>query len=351
MSAKKRKSQTKIRNLIAIKLILLFAFSCLLTSCSEKTNLEAESYFFTAYGRLFKIDPKKRRINLLYTFHPEAPSIARSPQGHIWARVGEKGLAAFDPQSGEVKDTVELPLRPYNHIIAPNGKAYVTHPMIEEEFSISIVDTYKKELLGQIKNIYGLRTDLTYGDGFVYLATTGVDRPDSLFLYQIDISTDKIKFLYGVPITNYYWRVSVYADSLYLCQVTKPNRPSVPRIEVMDLSKKIIHRTITSSSLPGIGRILSKITFRGDRAYLPCQTTEGSYAIAVLDPHSKKVLKVLPVAGQIYRIIDIKKHILMYIDNPVAVGMQGVSLYFYHLKQEKEVKVINIAQFLQESQI
>ena len=41
----------------------------------------------------------------------------------------------------------------------------------------------------------------------------------------------------------------------------------------------------------------------------------------------------------------------MYIDNPVAVGMQGVSLYFYHLKQEKEVKVINIAQFLQESQI
>lgn len=240
-----------------------------------------------------------------------------------------------------------LPHRPYNHLIADNGKAYVTHHTLTPRgFWVSVIDTLKKKFKGTIKDIWGLRTGLAYGNGFVYLATIGVGRPDNLYLYQINTRNDHLKEIYRVPKTDYSWKISVIGNFLYICRINTPNRLLAPVIEAMDLKKKEIIHIIRASELKGVKEIIGKITFTGKRGFFPCHRTDGSYGIALFNPQSGRVEKVLKVSGHIYRIIGLKDDVLFYIDNPAGVGKKGISLYFFNLKQGKEVKIISIAQFL-----
>lgn len=64
---------------------------------AKKANSESGPYFFLAYGGLFKINPEKQDLSLLYRFHYAAPSVGLSPDGLYWTRSGEKTMAAFNP--------------------------------------------------------------------------------------------------------------------------------------------------------------------------------------------------------------------------------------------------------------
>lgn len=328
-------------------LIILFLIPSVKISALLESPVASDSYFFLAYGCLLKIDPEEQNLSLLCTFHQAASIAARSPNGLFWARMGEKFLAAFNPLKGKIEEKVELPHRPYNHIITPNGKAYVTHHTLTPQgFLVSVVDTSEKKLKKTIKNIYGLRTGLTYGNGFVYLATIGVGRPDNLYLYQINTQNDKLKEIYRIPKTDYHWKISVFGNELYLCHINMPNKSLAPMIEIMNLEKKKITRTINAANLKGIKEIIGKITFVKDKAFLPCRTPYGGYGIALLNPHSGSVERILDVISHIYRIIGIKDDTLFYIDSPASAGKNGISLYFYNLRERKEVKIISITQFL-----
>jgi len=151
-----------------------------------------------------------------------------------------------------------------------------------------------------------------------------------------------------VPKEDYFWKISYNSDSLYICHLNLPKKSAAPIIEVMDIAKKTVCRT--TNELPGIKEILDRVTFDKNRAFLPCFTADDNYGIAMLDTYSIKVIKILHVTGAIYRIIGIKDDILIYIDNPARTGDKGMSLYFYDLREEKEVKTINIAQFLEANQ-
>lgn len=333
-----------------VLLSLFFLWGILGTAPSLTASAPQDSDFFLAYGHLLKINSEEQTLSLLCAFHPAAPTVDLSPHGLYWARLRGNIMGAFNPKTEEMKAEVALPHRPYNHIITPNGKAYVTHHTFTPQgFWLSVIDTSTKKLRDIIKHINGLRTGLAYVDGFVYLATIGVGRPDNLYLYQINTRNDTLKEIYRIPKTDYHWKISVLGNSLYICHINMPNKNSAPLIEIMDLEKKKITRNINDSELKGIKEIAGKMTFVKDQGFLPCRKPEGGYGIALFNPHSGCVEKVLDVSSPIYRIIGIKDDALFYIDNPASAGKNGISLYFYNLRERKEVKIINIAQFLKEN--
>lgn len=336
---------------IIIFLFPIFLFVWLDGSLSLESQSTSDSSFFLAYGHLMKIHPEELTLSLLYDFDPAAPTVGISPDGLYWARIGDRTLAAYNPNTGKIVANVMLPHRPYNHIITPEGKAYVTHhTLTNEKFWISIIDTNTKEFKGIIKNISGLRTSMAIGDDSAYLATIGVEKEDYLYLYQINSRDDRIEEIYRVQKTGYHWKISVLDGYLYMCRICKPELQADPIIEVMDLEKKTIVKTIPPSRLKGIRRIIEKVTFLGNQGFFPCRLTNGSYGIAVFNASLGEVTEVLNVRGQVYRIIGLKDDVLFYVDNPAQQGEKGVSLYFYSLHKRKEVKNINITEFLQKNQ-
>ena len=335
--------------------IFLFVFrggiSSILHGSHAYAYSEPSSYYFLANGHFFIIKPEQQSLSCLGSFHYAAPTIALSPDGLYWARWGEKTLAAFNPKSGKIEAKVTLPHRPYNHIIADNGKAYVTHHTLTARgFWISVADTSQKKLVKIIKDIWGLRTGLAYGHGFVYLAAIGVGRPDNLYLYQINSQNDRLKEIYRVPKTDYSWKISVLGNSLYLCHLNMPDKSLAPMIEIMDLERKKIIQTLNTSKLKGVKKILGKITFYGKRGFFPCLRTDGHYGLALFNPQLGRVEKVFKVISPIHKIIGLRDDFLFYIDTPAGAGKKEISLYFYNLNLGKEVKVISTAKFLKGKQ-
>jgi len=330
--------------------VLGFVICCLFCiTCSEKVVPVSDNYFFLAYGNLLKVNPDKQTLSYLFSFHPAAPTVGYSQDGFYWARLGEKSIAAFNPLKEKMEANILLPHRPYNHITTPNNKAYITHHTLTPEgFWISVIDTRKKKLIGTIKHIKGLRSGLAQRQGFVYIATAGVENPDTLFLYEINTRNDHIEEIYKVRNADCYWKISARGNYLYISQINKSKKNSPPSIEVMDIEKKTITQTIHSSQLPGVKEITSKITFTRNHAFMPCRTIDGSPAIGVFNPDLGRIQGLLNVSGHIYKIIGIKDDTLLYIDNPLLAGKRGISLYFYNLRERKEVKIINISKFLRD---
>lgn len=313
---------------------------------------DSPSFAFLAYGNLLTVNPQKQSLSYLYSFHPAAPTVERAPDGLYWARRGEHLLTAFNPETQTIEAEVRLPHRPYNHIITPQGKAYVTHHTVTPRgFWISVVDTSQKKFIKAIKDIWGLRTGLAYGTGFVYLATIGTGRPDNLYLYRINTQNNRCQEIRRVPKAGFSWKISVWNGLLYLTHINLPGHSLSPMIEIMDPGKKKIKETFRSSDLSGIEKIQGKIFFFGDKGFLSCQTEKDEYGLALLDPRSGKIQDVLETSTPVYRVIGLKEDLLFYTDHPVQAGKKGISLYFYNLSKRKEVKTVNIKEFLKENKI
>jgi hypothetical protein len=286
-------------------------------------------------------------IMLVTRFHPSAPTVARAPDGLYWARIGEKGMAAYNSFTGKQEALIFLPYRPYNHIITPEGNAYITHHTLTAEgFSLSVIDTDKKELINQIKCIYGLRTDIAYGNGHVYLSTEGVGSDSCLHLYQIDTHSDHLQEIYRVQKSGFSWRVSVYEDVLVLCRVYRSELVDSTLLVVFDPSTKEVQQRVDYDELLEI-KIIGKMIIANARGFLPCRTKDGRYGIALLSMDRLYIQEILPVIGNVYQIIGIRDNLLIYMDNPLDRRRQRtLSLYFYDIYKRKEVKIIDVLEHL-----
>jgi hypothetical protein len=318
--------------LLIASLVFLAGFRASATDC-----------YLSEYGVLYRVDLASLTVAVVGALDPAAPEITRAPDGLFWGRRGEIGFAALDPQSGAVAKSVRLPLRPYNHVIAGNGKAYICHNTLTSEgFWMSVVDTLAGLPLRPIKGIEGLRTGLAALDGQVYLATADVRSPGSLRLYAIDTATDAIREVLREPQDHHFWDLAGHDGLVYLLRIEPEGSPSSPSIELFDPARRELAGTVTAPDLDGVERLLGNARFAGNYGYLPCQKAGGGYAVAVFDTQRRKVIRMLPVSGRIYRIVWVDEERLLYTDNPMTAGKRGVSLFFYDIRGGKEAKRIEL---------
>jgi hypothetical protein len=156
--------------------------------------------------------------------------------------------------------------------------------------------------------------------------------------------------IYRVKKTNYRWELALYNEFLFICNISGKKQPSPPYIEVMDLaSGKIIKKNRFDSST-GITRIIEKPYISGDQAFIACLLKDGAYGIAKMNPKDGSIDEILPVQGQIDKIINITDDILVYSDSLIKAGTNGMSLSFYDLIEKKEIKIINILESLKDTE-
>ncbi|UCB45446.1 MAG: hypothetical protein JSV25_14750 [Spirochaetota bacterium] len=325
---------------------LLALFSLYNNIClSDDITSETPLYHF-ANGRLFSVDTHSLSIKQLLRFHSTAPDVDQSPDLLFWGRISYDRFGSLDPSTGKQVSDVALPTQSYYQVITPSGKAYITHNVLTNRgFFLSVVDTVENKFLKQINGIMGLHTSFTHDEDSIYLAALGVRRPDYLYLYKIETSTDRIKEIYKVEKTDYRWEIAVYKEQLYISYICGKNRSAPPMIEVMDLKTKKINARIGSERLGKIEKILDTVTFLQGMGLFPCILDDGQYAIAFLDPQNIKIEDFLTVTGTIDRIIGIKGGILVYSGKSPDQGGKETILHFYNLKERKEVKAINMNQF------
>ncbi|OHD71265.1 MAG: hypothetical protein A2V99_11240 [Spirochaetes bacterium RBG_16_67_19] len=172
--------------------------------------------------------------------------MAADPEGRFWGRLEPRYLAALDPASGQPCTRIELPCKPYNHLITTSGKAYVTHSALTKEgFTLSVVDTRRSVMLRELTGIAGLRTDLVQAAGFVYLAVAGVGKENSrhCYLYQIDEATDRIREALHSTDKGFYWKLAAAGERLYLGWLPARDAASsvgstaFGRVEVRDMAR------------------------------------------------------------------------------------------------------------------
>ncbi|KPJ87066.1 MAG: hypothetical protein AMS17_09625 [Spirochaetes bacterium DG_61] len=329
-----------------LSLILIFLVIC---NFSWKKTEERDPFlYFLAYGVLIKVDPVGRELSTIGFFHPTAPAVARAADGLFWARIDEKHMGAMNPETGRIEARVQLSQRPYTHIIIPDGKAYITHHTLTHEgFMVSVVNTRKKRVEKEIKHINGLRTDLIYHDPYVYLAAIGVKENDYLYLYRIDTKRDRLEEMYREPLAEYVWRMAAKNDLIYLCHINRGAYESVPIVEVFATSTRKIVKTFTLSD-SGIAKVIGRIELEGERLLVPCITERETLGIAFIDIQNGEVEKIFPLQGKPYRILGTRRETLVYIDNPMDKGREGVSLYFFDLEVGREVIIVNIPKFIEQ---
>jgi hypothetical protein len=109
--------------------------------------------------------------------------------------------------------------------------------------------------------------------------------------------------------------------------------------------RRIRHRI---GDIPEVACLRDKISFTGHEAYAPATTRDGRPALAVCEPESLAVRKVLPLEGDILRIAGIRGRTLVYADNPTRKGARGGSLYFFDLDEERDIGSINILEVLRD---
>jgi len=304
---------------------------------------------FLEYGYLFQVHPRPMELSVLGMFHPAAPSAARAPDGLYWARRGERELAALDLASGRIVASVRLAMRPYDHVIAANGKAYVTHHTLTREgFWISVVDTANRSALEPIKGVEGLRCDIEAGERCVYLCTMEVGEPHTLRLYAIDTQRDEAQTLFSEIPEGYDLRLAFNDGLLYICRTGPLQGRDFAPIRVMDTASGRISVQVPATRLEPISRITGKMVFDRGYAYLPCAVSGNEPAIARLSLPDLEVDTVYRSERAVWRILGLVEDRLIFI-GPEQTERGDISLVFYDLGEEREVKRISLVEFLKDT--
>ena len=308
--------------------------------CSGEGSEAAGFYPLIYFGRVLIADASDLSVRSVGSLAFAAPAVAADSQGRIWGRLEPGSLGALDPASGRLVARVALPHKPYNHLITPQGKAYVTHSALTREgFTLSVVDTRRAALLRELTGIAGLRTDLAQASGFVYLAAVGVRSENNLqpYLYQIDTDTDLLREVLHAGDTGFFWKLAAADGRLYLGYLPSKGEKRNGRVEVRD-----------ARSLEVLGvREMAPGPLRGLYAdprevLLFCEGGGGRTVILVMDPLLAAAPKVLAAEGPVARVLGVDGRILVYLDYPFESGYREVSVRFYDLAIGKEVKRIRL---------
>ena len=331
------------------KIIILLFIIFLIFSCdkNKKANINCDNIYFIEYGVLFKID-NNMNLQIVGFFHPAAPTVARDPYGFFWARVDNNHFAAINPENGKMIADIKLPFRPYNHIITPDGKAYITHnTLTKDRFTISIVDTKKKKFVGEIKGIHGLRTSIVYCCKKVYLATMGFGSDKYLYLYRIYERHRKVEEVLKESIKNHVLLLASFNNKVFIFG-SKPLSSNLNSINLYILENSTNSPAKMKLKIDrSISRITGKPFSKNGKIYIPIVLINGNSLIVTMNTKDYSIADEYPLEGTVYKIIDIKNGLLFYLDNPLEVGKRGVSLICYDTIGEKEVKRVSLLNFLQ----
>ena len=326
-----------MRSLVPVLLLL-----CRAALCSGESAPAAFPFIY--FGKVLLADTSSLGLRLVGTLSPAAPAVAADPQGWIWGRLEPRHLAALDAASGEMVARVALPHKPHSLLIAPDGRAYVTHSSrTKAGFTMSVVDTRGKALLRELTGIAGLQTDLAQAAGFVYLAAEGVRKEDyqNSYLYQIDGTADRVREVLRLADAGYFWKLATDGGLLYLGYLPTKDDPRLGRVEIRDAR--------TTELLGGWEKApgpLRGLYAAGGQVLLFCGNDEGNTELLLLDPMLREVPQVRTLQGPVAHVLGVHGSILVYLDYPFEVGYRDVSICFYGLEAGRELKRIRIREFL-----
>ena len=326
-----------MRNLIPVLLLL-----CRAALCSGEASPTAFAFIY--FGKVLLADPSSLELRLVGTLSPAAPEVAADPQGWIWGRLEPHHLAALDGGSGELVARVALPHKPHSLLIAPDGRAYVTHSSrTKAGYTLSVVDTRGKTLLRELTGIAGLPSDLAQAAAFVYLAAEGVRKEDyqNSYLYQIDGTADRVREVLRLADAGYFWKLAADGDRLYLGYLPTKDDPRLGRVEIRDAR--------TTELLGGWEKApgpLRGLYAAGGQVLLFCGNDEGNTELLLLDPMLREVPQARTLQGPVAHVLGVHGSILVYLDYPVEVGYRDANICFYGLEAGRELKRIRIREFL-----
>lgn len=293
-------------------------------------------------GVVIQVDLVRNGLRVVGRLHPAAPTAARAPDDLIWGRRGERELAALDPATGEVVAAVALPMRPYDHLIAPNGKAYVTHHTLTKEgFWVSVVDTRERRLIATIRNIAGLQAGLAAAGRYVFLTTVDVQEEGSVRLYAIDTERDTAREILREPKGGTGFSVCGHGNLAYLVRAGE----SGCAVDVLDPDSGKCLRRVGAENPSQAERFTGRMLVCGSSGYVPCSTAGGP-GVAVFDFATERVVRVHPQSDPVRQVLGVAGDMLAG-SVQTRAGDQGTTLLFYNLRAGKEVKRISIPEFLQ----
>jgi hypothetical protein len=325
----------------------------LLGLCSPLLRAESGSgrheCLFVYWGRILQADPDTLSVKALGYLSAAAPTVTADANGLLWGRVDPNYFAAWSPLEQRIVSAVPLRHKVYDHVLAQNGKAYVSHNALTSEgFSISVVDTAQKTLEREIKGVHGLRTDILASGVFVYLATLGVRQEDylHLYLYRIDTRDDSLTELHRYTQPGYCWLAAVSARSLFVCYLATSENGPQDMIEVMDLSSLEVVRRI-DDRFWGPGRRLVHLFQAPGRALLLCRDDTGTGVLIETDPELTTVRRAFKLDGPAHRILGTEGSLVLYFDSPLGASPQGVTLHFYDTGAGREVNEVDLSQLVE----
>lgn len=333
------------------RLAAVLSLLLLLCTCDTDTDMPAEAaLLYMSKGRVVAVDPVTLAVSVHGAFAPDAPTVERDAQGLLWAKMAPNRLAALDPRTNQIVASVPLRYRPFDHVLMPNGRAYVTHNTVTPSgFTMSVVDTAARKLVKEIDGIGGLRTDLVHDDRFVYLATVGVTGADNLLprLYRIDSATDTLEELRASREAGFHWKLAVSPSALYLCSL--PNKGSAfrARIEVLDPATLRVRRTVALADLAGEGLELTAMLAGAGRTVLVCGGNGAGFEAVVTTAELALPARRFVLQGVVKRVLGEAGGMLVYADETVAAGTLDVSLRCYDIEGGKEVKRRSISRLLE----
>jgi hypothetical protein len=309
----------------------------------ENTEL-ARAYPLIYFGRVLLADATSLELRHVGLLSPVAPMVAEDAAGRIWGRLEPRHLAALDPAHDEMVARARLPHKPGVFLITTAGKAYITHGSPRQErFSISVLDTRREVLLEELKGMVGLPLELAEAAGFVYVVALSVLKSDPMEarLYQISEETGLVQEVLASADTGYSWKLAASGGLLYLGYLPAEDNPGNGRVEVRDARTFRLLRSWDAPPGP-----LRALYARDSQVMLFCQAAGGKTDLLIQDSLLSTAAKVQVLEGPVARVLGVHGARMVYLDRLFETGKTDVSVHFYDLAAGRELKRINIRDYL-----
>ena len=300
--------------------------------------------YTAAYGAIFEADLTACSVREVARTDRTALELAADSEGRYWGRYRETSLACFDPAQGTITARIRLSDAPYRILVAPDGRAWVSHNTLTAHgFALSVLDLAAAKVVGRIQGVPGIVTDMALAGESLYVATLGVEKTGSLMLSRIELRSGILSEVYRAPKGGYVWRLASSADALYLVPERSASGPvgvdPPPSLVVVPLRGGEPREQPLQGELK-IGRIVGGGYLQGGTLFLPCRDRRGGYGIAAVDLAAFRVSLFLPVSRAVNEILYVGQERCVARDGLLTAGPEGVALVFIDLKEGKEVSVV-----------
>jgi hypothetical protein len=309
---------------------------------------DADELYVLHFGEVLAIDAGRQEVRECGRLSPAAPTVSRDPQGFLWGRLEPNLFAALDPRTGKIVARIPLRFQPFNHLITPEGKAYITHHTITDRgFTVSVVDTRTRSLVSELAGVAGFRTDLAQAAGGVFLATLGLSGQDYGIarLYRIDTKTDRLQELARASERGWYWKVAVNPPYLFLYCLARPESGLKPRIEVRDLGTLQAVRTLTVEELIGKNKNLQSLWCQEGSGFLLVQGADEMQELVIADGELRGIRKIVKLPRPVTGVVGVVGESFVFLTERRDSSSREALLDFFDFERGKEVKTVSLTSF------